>query len=187
MKTDLTIGQLLRWRLAQAEATAPPALRAARLLEQAQPWWETWPTKFATLVAQLNATESAYGHAMTNSAGERAGHPVPVVISLSQGDHPASARVLFVSVRDGRLRLRFELSAGVAIDGAAYDATFLGIGRATPLLDAPALRSVGNEYRIDAELPAELQTVWADLKVTDQMPFRLILRATHGEPEAVLT
>jgi hypothetical protein len=180
MKTELTIGQLLRWRLAQAEAAAPPALRAARLLEQAQPWWETWPAKFATLVAQLNATESAYGHAMTNSAGERVGHPVPVVISLLDGDHPASARVLFVSVRDGQLRLRFELSAGTAIDAPAYHATFLATGRTAPALDAPALRSVGSEYRIEAQLPAELQTVWAELKATDQMPFRLILRVTPG-------
>ena len=44
MKTEIHIGQLLRWRLARAEAEAP---RAARLLELSRPWWETLPERFS--------------------------------------------------------------------------------------------------------------------------------------------
>ena len=181
MKTEQSLGQLLRWRLAQAEAGAPPAPRAARLLELARPWWEKWPAKFEALAAQLNATQSAYGHAMTVSGREREGYPVPVVIAMTPADHPASARILFLSIRDGRLRLRFELNTGVKIGLTTFDATFLDGAKAAPLLEAPAIRSVDNEYRLEAELPAGLRTAWAELRVTDRMPFRLILRAVPGE------
>ncbi len=186
MKTEMTVEQLLRWRLAQAEATAPPAPRAARLLELARPWWETWPAGFEALAAQLSSTHSAYGHAMTSAPGERASFPVPVVIATAQADYPASARVLFVSVGEGRLRLRFELSAGAAPEAATFDATFVGEGRSTPLFDATAVRSVGNEYRIEAELPSDLPASWMELKATDRMPFRLILRPASGEATAPL-
>jgi hypothetical protein len=43
---ELPVEQLLRWRLAQAEAAAPSAPRAAQLLEMARPWSacnEYWP------------------------------------------------------------------------------------------------------------------------------------------------
>ncbi len=45
-----------------------------------------------------------------------------------------------------------------------------------PILFTHAVLTVDNEYRLDAELPAEFATSWETLKVTDQMPFRFILR-----------
>jgi hypothetical protein len=39
MSPNMTVEQLLVWRLAQAEADAPPAPRAERLLDLVLPWW----------------------------------------------------------------------------------------------------------------------------------------------------
>ena len=49
-----------------------------------------------------------------------------------------------------------------------------------PILTAHATESVTSEYRLDADLPGELARRWAGLKVTDRMPFRLILRPAAG-------
>src|SRR6185436_7178633 len=94
MKTEIPIGQLLRWRLSQAEAEAPPAPRAARLLEMARPWWETWPEQFQSLVERLGKIQVAYGHAMAEPQQSRSGHPVPVMIVRAIEELEASARVL---------------------------------------------------------------------------------------------
>lgn len=187
MKTESNVGQLLRWRLTQAEAAAPPAPRAARLLELARPWWELWPERFEAAMAQLNATQFVYGHAMSSPPRARESYPVPVVIATAQSDYAASARVLFVSAREGRLRLRFELNAGAAPEAAVFEATFVVEGKTMPQLDGTATRSVGNEYRIEAEIPAEFQASWAELKATDRMPFRLILRPASGETHTPLS
>src|SRR5438477_12791678 len=75
----IPIEQLLRWRLAQAEAEAPPAPRAARLLERARPWWESWPERFQSVIERLTRIQIAYGHAMAEPQS-RSGHPVPALI-----------------------------------------------------------------------------------------------------------
>ena len=59
----------------------------------------------------------------------------------------------------------------------SFEATFVADESARPLLCAPAILSVESEYRIDAELPEELAQGWERLKVTDRLPFRLILRS----------
>ena len=73
-------------------------------------------------------------------------------------------------------------SAALGPDPKSLDVTFV----ADAIRNAPRFRqrtlSVDNEYRIDAELPEELARNWEALKVTDRMPFRLILRTdmNHG-------
>ena len=47
---------------------------------------------------------------------------------------------------------------------------------ALPLFSAHAARSVDSEYRLDADLTEEIASDWRELKVTDRMPFRLLLR-----------
>jgi hypothetical protein len=42
MKTEVSIEQLLRWRLALAKEEAPPPPGAAQLLDLARPWWEQY-------------------------------------------------------------------------------------------------------------------------------------------------
>src|SRR5262245_39553982 len=98
MKTKVPISQLLRWRLSQAEAEAPPAPRAARLLELARPWWETWPEQFRALVGRLGQMQIAYGHA-ADARPARGGFPVPALIALGSQEIEASASVLYVNVR----------------------------------------------------------------------------------------
>jgi hypothetical protein len=84
---------------------------------------------------------------------------------------------LYFSVRDGRLRLRFQLDAAHGQAQKSFDVTFINDKDHRPLLSAQAALSVDSEYRIDTEISEELAQDWEPLKVTDRMPFRLILRA----------
>src|SRR6267143_3310338 len=175
MKTKIPIEQLLRWRLALAEAQAPPTPRAARLLELARPWWELWPQQFQSVLGRLSNIQIVYGHAMAEQQQSRLGHPVPAVIVRSVEEVETCASVLYLSVRDGRLHLRFQLAAAPGQPEPTFDVTFVSDPGARALFSVPAARSVDNEYRVDVELSDDLAGVWKQLKVTDRMPFRLIL------------
>src|SRR5256885_6553362 len=177
MNPKITIEELLRWRAARAEAEAPPAPRAARLLELARPWWEIRPERFQSFVERLGRIHVAYGHAMAEPRQSHTGHPVPALIVRAIEELETSVRVLYLDVRDGRLRLRFQLDAATAQAQDCFEATFVGDRHERPLLSAPAILSVDSEYRIDTELSEDLAHGWEQLKVTDRMPFRLILRA----------
>jgi hypothetical protein len=177
MKTEVPVEQLLRWRLARAEAEAPRAPSGARLLELARPWWEIWPERFQSLVECLDRIQITYGHAMAEPAHGRGGYPVPAMVVRAAHELETSVRVLYLNVRDGRLRFRFQLDAVVQSTPETFEVTFTSDKAARPLLSANATLSVDNEYRIDAELSEELALDWVSLKVTDRMPFRLILRS----------
>lgn len=175
MTHDVSIGALLRWRLARAEADAPPAPPAARLLELARPWWERWPDQFGARAERLGRIPFAHGYAMANPDRGRSGYSVPVLL-ISAADIEASAHILYLTVRDGRLRLRFQLDSALGTLEPAFEATFVSESPERPLFAAHASLSQSGEYRLDEALPAELARGWAPLKVTDRMPFRLILR-----------
>jgi hypothetical protein len=177
MKTKVPISQLLRWRLKQAEAEAPPAPRAARLLEMVRPWWETWPERFRSLADRLGRIQIAYGHAMAEPRPSRGGFPVPALVALADQEIEARANVLHINVRNGRLMFRFQLDAAAARLPERLETTFVAEPSGRPLLSTPATRSVDAEYRIETELPADLAREWEKLKVTDRMPFRLLLRS----------
>jgi hypothetical protein len=181
MKRISTVEQLLRWRLARAEAEAPRAPRAADLLELARPWWETWPERFHSLVELVGRIQFVYGHAMTEKSQSRVGYPVPAVVAREGEELAAFARVLYFNVRDGRVRLRFQLDGGPGHAPETFEVTFVAEHEGRPLVSAPATLSVESEYRLDAELSEELARDWEDLKVTDRMPFRLILRTETGD------
>jgi len=85
--------------------------------------------------------------------------------------------VLYLNIRNGRLMFRFQLNAVGAQLPEHIEATFVAESSGEPLLSALATLSVDAEYRIDAELPAEVAREWEQLKVTDRMPFRLLLRS----------
>jgi hypothetical protein len=182
MQRGVSIEELLRWRLAEAEADAPAPPRAAELLALARPWWERWPERFRAQAERLRAMPLAYGYAMTTRQRGSAGYPVPVLIAHAT-DVEAYAQVLYLAVRDGRLRLRFALGgtppSATGSAESAFEATFvLDVPDAPerPPFHGRAERSQSGEYRVDALLPAELVERWTPLKVTDRMPFRLILR-----------
>jgi len=175
MSTRIPIEELLRWRAARAEAEAPAAPRAARLLEMARPWWEIWPERFQSFVERLGRIQVAYGHAMAEPRQSHSGHPVPALIVRSVEELETSVRVLYLNVRDGRLRLRFQLDAATVQAQESFEVTFVSDKPQRPLLSAPAIFSLDGEYRIDIELSEEFARGWEQLKVTDRMPFRLIL------------
>ncbi len=177
MKTEIPIVQLLRWRLERAEAEAPSAPRAVRLLELVRPWWVTWPEQFRSFVDRLNTIRVAYGHAMADATPSRGGYPVPTLLVHVAEEVEVMARVLYLNVRDGRLRLRFQIETTASKMEPTFEATFVSNEGSRPLLSAPASRSVDQEYRVDTELPPELARSWEQLRVTDRMPFGLILRA----------
>src|SRR3712207_1105189 len=86
------------------------------------------------------------------------------------------------AVRDRKLRLRFQLEASPDKAEPTFEVTFVSDAVPRPLLAANATASVGDEYRLDAELSDELAASWTQLRVTDRMPFRFILRPARGEP-----
>jgi hypothetical protein len=174
MTPDSPLGRLLRWRLARAEAEAPPPPRAERLLELIRPWWEVWPERFRAQVERLGKIEVAFAYAMVDPSLGRGGHPVPTLISHAE-ELETFARVLYLAVSRGRLRLRFQLDAAPGQLDDTVEVTFVSEG-ARPILSAYATESM-NEYRIDTELPDELAASWESLRVTDRMPFRFLVRA----------
>ncbi len=175
MNHKIPIEQLLRWRLAHAEAEAPPAPRAARLLALTKPWWETLPEQFDAVVEQLGRIQFSYGLAMAEPHPSHGGHPIPAVM-LRQGEKlETSVRALYLSVREGRLRLRFHLDAPERPPAEGFEVTFVAHDL-KPLFATTATLSVDSEYRIDAEIASDLARDWAPLRVTDRMPFRLIIR-----------
>ncbi len=177
MRTEMPVEQLLLWRLARAESEAPPAPRGERLLELARPSWETWPQRLQSLVQRVGRMQIAYGHAMAEPCRAGGGYPVPALVVRLREEIETSVRVLYFNVRDGRLRLRFQLDGKPEAGQEAFDMTFVEGNAARPLLSAKAALSVDNEYRVDAELSEELARDWELLRVKDRMPFRLILRA----------
>jgi len=178
MTSHTSIEELLRWRLECALAEAPPAPRAARLLALARPWWETVPERFRDLLAQVEALQPAIGHAMTDAHRSGTSHPVPVVIARGSNDDDFAtvAHVLFIQVRNGMVRLRFQLQGGADSGATAYDATFVSSLAGHAPFEATAIRSVDHEYRVESEISPALEPSWSRLRVTDPMPFRLILR-----------
>jgi hypothetical protein len=83
--------------------------------------------------------------------------------------------VLYLSIREGRLRLRFQLDPIPRVE-PGFEVTFVSEAALRPILSAYATLSVDGEYRLDADLPEDLAANWESLRVTDPMPFRFILR-----------
>jgi len=177
VRKAVDIQNLLQWRLQRAGDEAPPAPSGAHLLKLVEPWWEKWPDRFAASVRRLASIQLSYGYAMAHPPHGHSGHPVAALISRDDEEQEAPARVLYVSVRDGRLRLRFQL-APVPRTDRMFEVTFVSETGLRPMLSAQADLSGDGEYRLDVELPGELAAAWETLKVTDPMPFRFILRPT---------
>lgn len=175
MNKAINIEQLLEWRRQRAESDASTAPSAARLLKRAQSWWELWPDRFAASVRRLAAIQLSYGYAMAHPPHGHSGHPVAVLITSDDEEHESPGRILYMSVREGRLRLRFQLVPIPRKDNG-FEVTFVSESGLRPILSAYADLSGDNEYRVDVELPSDLAAAWESLKVTDPMPFRFILR-----------
>lgn len=186
---DQELATLLRWHAARAADEAPPPPAARLLLDLARPWWERWPARLRARADRLRAMPPAFGYAMTAAERQREGHPVPALVVADEAsdgaDVEAWARVTYLSVQAGRLRLRFRLEGARGTPGPAgdaFEATFVSDGAERPPLVARAVRSQSGEHRIDIELPDDLTDRWAGLKVTDRLPFHFVLHpATDAE------
>ena len=176
MNTDLTIEHLLNWRMDAAAGAAPPPPRAARLLAGSRPWWERWPARFEHLSERLCGMEAGYGYAATADPPPLGGCLLPTLIVQVREEVETSARLLYLQVRDGRLRLRFLVDAALAPIEGDLEATFIGESDGRPLFVAPVIASPGREFRIDTPVDESIASRWEALKVTDRMPFRLILQ-----------
>jgi hypothetical protein len=181
MTNEISIERLLRWRLALAAADAPPPPRAALLLQLARPWWEVWPHRMRARLEQLRRMPAALGYAMAAVPPAGRGHPVATILALGE-DVEAYAQVHYFSVRDGQLRFRFMLDHPAATQTEQFEATFIADGDMPSPFAAPAHRAPNGEFRLDVELPDELASAWGTLRVTDPMPFRLILCPSPEQP-----
>jgi hypothetical protein len=176
MPTDARIQELLHWRLRQAEAEAPLAPSAAHLLALARPWWEALPERFQALVDRLRQIQVAYAHAQADPRDFRAGHPVPALIVRAEEELESAARLLYLEVRNGRLRLRFQLDAALEPAAQALDVTFIPESPMEAPFSAHAVLSLDKEYHLEGELPEGVARRWEGWKVDQRIPYRMILR-----------
>jgi hypothetical protein len=177
MRKGMPIDELLRWRLEQAEAEAPPSPSAARLLDLARPWWETLPERFAELVERLGKIQVAFGHAMADPRSPRGGGLMPALVLRSESELETSVRPLYLDVHDDHLRLRFQLDAALEPPEQVFEVTFVPERGPGPPFSARAVLSLDREYSLETPLPVEVARSWEALKVTHRIPYRLILRS----------
>src|SRR5215217_1577728 len=111
MTSDANVARLLVWRSARAESDAPPTPSARLLISLARPWWERLPGQFAAYVERLQGLQLVYAHAASSPSQGSGPYPVPALLIRVTEELESSARVLYMSVRDGRLRMRFRLEA----------------------------------------------------------------------------
>jgi hypothetical protein len=165
----------LHWRLNRAELAAPPPPNSDLLIERLRPWWEAWPEKLAAMRGQLANLRVTYGHAAVAATPDRTHVPVPTIFVDDDGPTGTVAKLVFLSLRDRTLRIRFEID-GLPTDGAS-DLEITMIADLSPhsVVSAEASPVAPGEYRAEVDLPSELAEQWAELKVSDRMPFGLIL------------
>jgi hypothetical protein len=168
------LAELLRWRTAIAESGAPSPPRATDLVDRSRPWWERWPDRFRTLGERLSRMQFARDSECDDRSFRPVGNPVPALISHVD-DVETCARVVHLSMRNDRLRLRFLLDEAPGL-GDGFEVTFVSRHGSLPLLLAVATRRADGEYRLDARLTPQMIASWRNLRVRDRMPFRLILR-----------
>src|SRR5690242_19718185 len=112
MRTEVSIEELLRWRLALAEGEASPRPSAAQLLAWAQPWWERYPERFQHVLQSLITLETAVAHPTAQARHSRALYSVPTLIVRADEQIQARVDTLCFNLGDGQLHFRFALNAG---------------------------------------------------------------------------
>ncbi len=177
MKTKISVEKLLRWRFEKARADAPPAPPAERLLAFARPWWEASPGQFQSAIRRLGSIQIAPVRPASNPLQSPTRARVPALIVRTEEEIETSVRMLSMSLSEGRLQLSFQCETGVEPDEQMLEATFISEATWKPLFCALAVKSSDGEYRLGAKLSHEVAMEWGQLKVTDRIPFRLILRS----------
>jgi len=177
MKKKLPVEKLLRWRFETARAEAPPAPPAASLLAFARPWWETSPERFQLAIQRLGSIQIAHAHPTSKSPQSRIRGRVPTLLVRTAEEIETSVCILSMSLSEGRMQLSFQCETRPEPDEQMFEATLVSEATAKPLFCALTDKSLDNEYRLSAKLSDDLAKEWERLKLTDRMPFRLILRS----------
>ena len=173
VKRKIPLERLLRWRHQKAKADAPPAPSAAELIDLARPWWERRPEKFQLLIQRLNKIQVTYPQAGSDLLENW--YPVPVLVVHGAAKSETSARVVSYHLRERMMHLRFQLKTRMPPLESSFEATFISEigGRVLFTTTASVFKKL--EFTIDTELPTGIARDWKELKVTDPMPFRVIL------------
>jgi hypothetical protein len=101
---------------------------------------------------------------------------VPALIVRAEEELESAARLLYLEVRNGRLRLRFQLDAALEPAAQALDVTFIPESPMEAPFSAPAVLSLDQEYHLEGELPEGVARRWEGWKVDQRIPYRMILR-----------
>jgi hypothetical protein len=181
MSKKTPLEQLLRWRLKQAEAGAPPPPKAAQLLQSARPWWEKRPKDFRSQMGHLRKFQSANSHAATNKRRKGNGILVPALLVCKEVESENYALVTHLNLLETKLRLRFKLETKLPSVEQNLEVTFISNATLTPMFYVTTTVLADNTFQIDTELPVEIAKDWEQLKLTDPMPFGLII---HSNLEA---
>jgi hypothetical protein len=179
MNNENLSDSVLQWRLARAGRGAPPPPNSARLIEQLRPWWEIWPEKLTALRGQLVNLRVTFGHAAVNAPPSCGSVPVPTVFVHDNKQTGTLAKIVFLSVRGLTLRMRFQIDALPSDATGNLELTILSDQSSRPLVAAEANPVGSGEYRAEVELPPDLAEQWASLKMSERMPFGLILFAKN--------
>jgi hypothetical protein len=181
MSKKIPLEQLLHWRLEQAEASAPPPPKAAQLLRSARPWWEKRPKYFRSQIEHLRALQSAHSPSTTNKRRKGSGIPVPALVVRKKVESGNYALVSQLSVIENKLRLRFTLEPKLSPVDQNLEVTFISHATLSPMFYVTATVSADNTFQIETELPVDIAKAWQQLKLTNPLPFGLII---HSEVEA---
>lgn len=150
-------------------------------MKLARPWWEKRPEKFQFLVERLNKMPVASARTHKGSNLGRNWHSVPALVVRGREESESFVRVLIFRLREGKLRLRFRLESPLPLEESSFEATFISETGARALFTTTTSVSPKLEFSVDTELPTDIARDWGQLKITDTMPFRLILFSLASE------
>lgn len=164
------IEELLRWRfkLADAETDSPQA-NIDWFLEATKPWWKKWPEAFSCALESLE-----FGYAQADETDHRGPARAPMVVLKDEETIPMFAEIAAIDIVDGRMSLLIR-PQGAVLELPAQNLTFIGAND-EPLFEGTAVPTGSGELRVSVQLPPALAERWKNLRVWDNMPFRLISR-----------
>jgi hypothetical protein len=177
VKKKIPVEKLLRWRFEKARTEAPLPPSAASLVSFARPWWETSPERFQLVVRRLGSIQIAHGRPTSKSPQSRVRGRVPTLLVRTAEEIEISVCILSLSLNKGRMQISFKCETMPEPDEQMFEATLVSEGTSRPFLCALTDKSLDNDYRLSAKVPDDLAKEWERLKLTDRMPFRLILRS----------
>jgi hypothetical protein len=181
MSKKIPLEQLLHWRLKQAEAAAPPPPKAAQLLQSARPWWKKRPKEFRSKVEHLRTFQSTLSHSTNNKRRKANNILVPALLVYNEIESGVYASIKHFRVLETKLHLSFGLETKMSLVDHNLEVTFISNVTPAPMLDATATISADNTFHLETELPVEIAKEWEQLKLTNPMPFGLII---HSNLEA---